>query len=337
MTVFRLLAVIVVLITGASGLLSASVPMPRRVYVVDRPRVIEPVDTLCDTLPVLAGGSIIIEMRGRILSDRKGRGEMSKHSRSTVWGRNGDSIYTLAARLRALSRDELTPQYEMELTLSSVDGEKRVVCPLPGVTRSDEEIPLTMELDFTAKTVSAVAGSSEKPALTVAMPQKFIPLVGASATDATAVSLLVAEILPDESKEIARLYESEDELRAVALSYPVSGVAGLWQYFDRDTDDRYLRTGGNYTLAVIPTLSANEYDIVYVSGAKVNSLKWLPGMLKGKLLGNGFINSWTLEAVDASFHDMEGENHASMTQDGAILTLTFPELKSTLRFRRLVK
>lgn len=337
MTVFRLLAVIVMLMTGFSGLLSASILMPRRVYVVDRPCVIQPADTLCDTLPVLMGGSIIIEMRGRILSDRKGRGEMSKHSRSIVWGSNGDSIFTLAARLRALSRDELTPHYEMELTLSSADGEKRVMCPLPGVTRSDEEIPLIVELDFTAKTVSAAVGSGDKPALTVAMPHKFTPVAGASVTDATAISLLVAEILPDESKEIARLYESEDELRAAALSYPVSGVAGLWQYFDRDTDDRYLRTGGNYTLAIIPSATGEEFNIVYVSGAKVNSLKWQPGMVKGKLIGNGFINSWNLEAVDASFHEIEGENHASMTQDGAILTLTFPELKSTLRFRRLVK
>lgn len=337
MWVIRLLAVMVMLITGASDLLSASLLMPRRVYVVDSPRVIVPSDTLCDTLPSLAGGSIIIEMRGRILSDRKSRGVMSKHSRSIIWGRNGDTLFTLSARLRALSRDELTPQYEMELTLCSPAEAERVICPLPGVTRSDEEIPLTMELDFTAKTVSAAAGVGEQPALTVAMPDNFTPVVGASVSGETAMSLLVAEILPDESKEIARLYESEDELRTAALSYPVSGVAGLWQYFDRDTDDRYLRSGGNYTLAVIPSESGDEFNIVYVSGAKVNSLKWEPGMLKGKLKGSGFINSWTLEAIDASFRPIDGENHASMTQDGAILTLTFPELKSILRFRRLTK
>ncbi len=310
--------------------------MPRRVYVVDRPTVIHPSDTLVDTLPAIAGGNIVIEMRGRVMADRKSRAMRSPHARSIVWGRRGDTLFTLTARLIALSRDELTPQYEMELTLSSSRGEESVRTPLDGVTRADEEIPLTLNLDFTGRTVSTSAGSAgEGHAITVAMPSGFTPLVGVTATGETALSLLVAEILPDESKEIGRRDEPAEQLRAAALASPVSGVAGLWQYFDRDADDRYLRTGGNYTLAILPSSSGEGFDIVYLSGAKVNSLKWQPGMLKGRLIPNGFINSWTLEAVDASFCIVDGENHASMTPDGAILTLTFPELKSSLRFRRL--
>ncbi|MCM1484369.1 MAG: hypothetical protein NC043_08520 [Muribaculaceae bacterium] len=110
---------------------------------------------------------------------------------------------------------------------------------------------------------------------------------------------------------------------------------GIWKYLDRDTDDRYTRLGGSYRLAIIKSPEGNGYDIIYFDGAKVLSDKWEPGMLKGHLMPTIFNNHYDLIWYDAHMRKMDTELSADMEQ-GSILSFSFPLLKSTLRFSRIM-
>ena len=57
-------------------------------------------------------------------------------------------------------------------------------------------------------------------------------------------------------------------------------------------------------------------------------------MLKGRLRPGIFENHYSLEWIDAEFEPVTEDIHADISQ-GAILTLSFPLLKTTLRFSKM--
>lgn len=111
-------------------------------------------------------------------------------------------------------------------------------------------------------------------------------------------------------------------------------VEGFWRYFDRQNDPAYARPGGEYTLALVNNGRRGEYDIVLVDGARVYADKWRPMMLKGQLRATVFNGHYDLSWIDASFEPMTSDIHATI-EDGALLTLSFPLYKTTLRFSKL--
>ncbi len=112
-------------------------------------------------------------------------------------------------------------------------------------------------------------------------------------------------------------------------------VEGYWRYLDRENDPQYARPGGRYLLALVKSEDeAGGYDIVYVDGAEVHRNEWRPMMLKGHLRPTIFLGHYNLEWIDSTFEPIDRDIHASIS-DGAILTLSFPLLKTTLRFSRM--
>ena len=109
--------------------------------------------------------------------------------------------------------------------------------------------------------------------------------------------------------------------------------AGIWKALDRDTDSKYALAGGRYTLAIVPVQDTNEFDILYLSGAEVNTRTWKTGMKKGKLIPTAFKNHYDLIWYDSALEPIEYDATASVDQE-IILSLSFPLLKSTLRFVR---
>ncbi|MCM1354867.1 MAG: hypothetical protein NC212_00505 [Staphylococcus sp.] len=113
-------------------------------------------------------------------------------------------------------------------------------------------------------------------------------------------------------------------------------LEGYWQYLDRENDPQYARLGGRYMLALVKSdESAGDYDIVYIGGAETMRDRWKPYMLKGRLKQTVFLNHYDLMWIDSTFEPITQDIHASVT-DGAILTLSFPLLKTTLRFSRMM-
>ncbi len=111
-------------------------------------------------------------------------------------------------------------------------------------------------------------------------------------------------------------------------------VEGYWRYLDRQNDPQYARLGGRYVLAVVKNeMSGGYYDVIYISGAETMAGRWTPGMLKGNLYPTVFQFHYDLCWYDSTFEPITRDIHASVT-DNAILTLSFPLLKATLRFSK---
>ena len=110
-------------------------------------------------------------------------------------------------------------------------------------------------------------------------------------------------------------------------------IEGYWQYQDRDMEDRWLRLGGRYTVAVVA--ADKGYDIVYVSGAQVNAPQWCEGLLKGHISKTIFDGHYDLEWIDATFEPITQDAYAAF-ENGVLMTLNFPVYKSSLRLSKVL-
>lgn len=119
-------------------------------------------------------------------------------------------------------------------------------------------------------------------------------------------------------------------------------VEGYWRYFDRSNDPMFARIGGRYTLAVIKNDSESQpgtrqpvsYDIIYIDGAQTYRDRWKPMMLKGMLRTTIFDGHYDLEWVDSTFNRITEDIHAEI-ENGALLTVSFPLLKTIIRFSKI--
>lgn len=111
-------------------------------------------------------------------------------------------------------------------------------------------------------------------------------------------------------------------------------IEGFWKYLDRQNDPRYAKLGGRYVIALVK--DDNEpgaYDIIYIDGAETMGQCWYSGMRKGRLRPTIFQSHYDLCWYDSTFESHTEDVHASIT-DNSILTLSFPMLKTTLRFSK---
>ena len=109
-------------------------------------------------------------------------------------------------------------------------------------------------------------------------------------------------------------------------------MEGYWQYLDREMEEKKAKLGGRYEIAVVKNTSGG-YDIIYVSGAVVNSRNWHEGMLKGRLTKTGFIDEYDMVWYDSDMRYMPHDLSATL-ENGSILTLRFPTLNTQIRFSR---
>ena len=109
-------------------------------------------------------------------------------------------------------------------------------------------------------------------------------------------------------------------------------VEGFWKYLDRRTPGVSVQSGGEYRIAVVKNATGG-YDIIYLSGARINGTKWHPGLIKGVLEPSGFVNNYRLTWRDTEKNLLNDDTNANLLMN-AILEINFPALKSTLRFSR---
>ena len=123
--------------------------------------------------------------------------------------------------------------------------------------------------------------------------------------------------------------EALDEYLAVSID----PMEGYWKYLDRDMDDKCLRLGGKYTLAVVR--SDDGYDLIYIAGAQVKKSLWEPGMLKGHLKKTVFSGNYDATWIDATMEPITEDVQATI-ENGIILTLSFPVFKSQVRYAKVL-
>lgn len=118
------------------------------------------------------------------------------------------------------------------------------------------------------------------------------------------------------------------------FSQATSPIEGYWQYLDRDLEDKWMRLGGNYIIALVANKD-NGFDIIYMDGAQTNKTNWKPFLLKGKLYPTIFNNTYQAMWIDSTFEPLNNEVQATI-EDGVILSIKFPILKSQLRFSKII-
>ena len=128
---------------------------------------------------------------------------------------------------------------------------------------------------------------------------------------------------------IPQIYDNEAEVIS-ALNQCNDPKCGIWEYFDEEVDTKLAMKGGRYKIAILPS-EYGGYNIIYLSGADIDSRRWRPGSMKGFLEVTPFVNTFTLY-----WKDSEGEEIADQTPyatfEGALMVLTFPLQKAKFRF-----
>lgn len=118
------------------------------------------------------------------------------------------------------------------------------------------------------------------------------------------------------------------------LANSIDPVEGYWRYLDRDMEEKWLRIGGRYTLAVVRT--DDGYDLIYIDGAQIKKSLWNPGMFKGHMVKTVFSGNYDLTWIDATMEPI-GEDAYATIENGVILTFNFPVFKSQVRFAKVIE
>lgn len=108
-------------------------------------------------------------------------------------------------------------------------------------------------------------------------------------------------------------------------------MEGFWKVFDREMDEKLLKMGGAYTIAIIR--SGNGYDMIYMDGAQTNGDNWTPGLLKGRLTATEAEGVYDTEWIDSMFGILSREIRATLSLPA--LTITFPYQDSRLRLHKM--
>lgn len=123
----------------------------------------------------------------------------------------------------------------------------------------------------------------------------------------------------------------DPELLEEYLAVSRDWLEGYWQTLDRSLDEALLRLGGDYRLAMVRALDG--YDLIYLSGAKVNADGWRRGMVKASLRPSGIKDVWNVTWFDAMHSPLSHELKGQIDQSGT-LTLQFPYQSSQLRLHK---
>ena len=115
-------------------------------------------------------------------------------------------------------------------------------------------------------------------------------------------------------------------------SYPLEGK---WTLYDYNLKQRNVSLGGTYTLTIASNGSGG-YDMLYTDGAIVNTMPWLPGTLKGRLLPTPFADTYNVKWNDAHGDEIHSDAKASVDNvlTPQFLTIYIPDAGVEMRLRR---
>ena len=233
--------------------------------------------------------------------------------------------------------DDITDQRSMQVSLiQRMNGETSILAVADikkGVSLEDEMNTVCVDVDEHGVTI--MVGKDElKQVLEADVKRPMGPvqvgyLVGAGAR----VALERAVLTIDNGKQVAATtLWSLDDLNQY-LSASSDPVEGYWKYLDRDMEDKWLRLGGRYTIAIVR--ADDGYDLIYIDGAQVKKSLWQPGMKKGHMTKTIFSGNYDASWIDATMEPIDKDVQATI-ENGVILTLNFPVYKSQLRFAKVL-
>lgn len=253
-----------------------------------------------------------------------------------AWGSRLDD--SLSVRYEALlqqrdsdphASDAIIDNRYVALTLTRIsDGRHEIIFTkdlTENISRSMTDNALAVEIGN--DTVTILAGLKNlEPIHSTLMPASDSIQWGIIAHGAIRFPLAVAETYVDR----ALTHDTGlSETRILDYHKSSQSPEGIYSYLDRDNDPMYARQGGTYRL-LLKSDGQNGYLIIYVDGARINRQMWHTGMIKGRLTPTPFAGHYNLRWYDASLNEIAEESSATL--DNSILTLSFPLLKTQMRF-----
>lgn len=124
---------------------------------------------------------------------------------------------------------------------------------------------------------------------------------------------------------------SDEETLDEYLRSTWDSLEGYWQVLDRTLEETMLKMGGDYRFAIVR--ARDGYDIIYLSGARVNGVNWHPGMVKGHLSPTGIEGIWDVNWTDSMFGTISTDVKAQL-ESNVTLNIQFPYHNSSLRLQK---
>ncbi len=233
--------------------------------------------------------------------------------------------------------DDLTDQRTMQVSIIQYkDGKTNQLATTQlkkGVSLEDDMNTLCVNVD--GRSVSISVGKDElMQVLEADISRPVGPLlVGYLVGPGSRVALERAVLTIDNEKQVAPATRWTREALDEYFSASSDPAEGYWKYLDRDMEDKWLRLGGRYTLAVVR--AGDGYDLIYIDGAQVKKSLWQTGMLKGHLTKTIYSGNYDATWIDATLEPIDKDVQATI-ENGVILTLNFPVFKSQVRFSRVL-
>ncbi len=187
----------------------------------------------------------------------------------------------------------------------------------------------------TGRTTLSLGSKHLKTILDTVLPYPEAPTRWGITTNAHLnIRLAATSTQPDRTASLETDWTLDSLQKHLAVS--PDPIEGIYEYFDRDAEESLAIVGGRYRIAVVAT-GRDEYDLIYISGARTNSRMWHSGMLRGRLRGTPFVDNYYLLWYDASGLPVDGDTYATREADGALLVLHFPEYSTLFRLARVRK
>ncbi len=233
--------------------------------------------------------------------------------------------------------DDITDQRSMQVTLIRQERKDKKVLASTTLTRgvSLEDDLNTLCVDVDERGVKVSIGKDDlQQVLEASIPRPSGAVrVGYLVGPGSRVAIERAVLTIDNDNQVATstlwTLDALDEY----LMNSTDPTEGYWRYLDRDMEDKWLRLGGRYTLAVVR--ADDGYDIIYIDGAQVKKSQWKPGMLKGHIVKTIFTGNYDLKWIDATMEPITDDAYVTI-ENGVILTLYFPVFKSQVRFAKII-
>ena len=233
--------------------------------------------------------------------------------------------------------DDIADQRSMQISIVKNEGGASTILTSTTLTRgvSLEDDLNTVSVDVSERGVQVSIGKDEmEPVLeaSVTRPAGTVwvgYLVGAGSR----VSLERAVLTIDNEQQVSATTLWTLDALDEYLATSADPMEGYWKYLDRDMEDKWLRLGGRYTLAVVR--ADDGYDLIYIDGAQVKKSLWQPCMLKGHITKTQFTGNYDLRWIDATMEPIDEDCYATV-ENGVILTLNFPIYKSQVRFAKVL-
>ncbi len=277
-----------------------------------------------------SGVFIAVEARGELIGVKERRGS-AKEWWGIAWNYVDDANCCMA-RIGVRNTDfgDLTDSRVLDLTVverrNGEEDVKHVTTLERGVSLQKGANSLAVEWDR-GRMKLFVGAKEPELVMDVEYPKPVQPQCAILYSGRFKLLSLVTESEENKPRLLATSYSKAMLDDRFAAS--VDPIEGYWSYLDRETDDARARLGGRYDLAIVR--EGDEYLLLYVGGADVNSSNWKPMMVKGRMTPTPFKSHYDLTWYDSMMVPMDDDTF-SMVDDEMILTLKFPVYRSQLRF-----